>query len=174
LDGFFGAYLRVLAYSERNSLSEQLALSAELLAPLLVLRFGLEDQTMAVEFSLSEDVHRVVCAVAQALGVPVLATHLECAQFDEHGCGEITHGSFSKVVGQDCPLSHARKAERVSYGLEPAVVLHAIAQAKGFATPAHEPTAVEVGSKVKQVADGAFDERNDVGHGNLRVRQEKK
>ena len=52
--------------------------------------------------------------------------------------------------------------------LEPALVLNAIFQAEGFATPTHEATrkffvhVAEVSEEVEDVADGAFDERDEV------------
>lgn len=75
---------------------------AELLAPLQVGGFGLKDHAVAVEFSLAEDMHRVVCAVAQALGMPVLASHLECAQFYDYGLYEVSH-CFLQLSGRIAP-----------------------------------------------------------------------
>ena len=50
--------------------------------------------------------------------------------------------------------------------------MNAIVQAEGFATPADEATAVEVGDEVKGVADGAFDERDEMfAHDLLQIRQ---
>ena len=52
--------------------------------------------------------------------------------------------------------------------LEPTVVLNAVFQAEGFATPTHETIGeflvhvVEVCEEVESVADGAFDERDEV------------
>ena len=44
-------------------------------------------------------------------------------------------------------------------------------QAESFASPAHKPTAVEVGDEVEDVADGGFEKRNDVRHDGYSVRQ---
>ena len=50
--------------------------------------------------------------------------------------------------------------------LEPTVVLNAVFQAKGFATPTYKAWdclwVVEVSDEVEGVADGAFDERDEV------------
>lgn len=64
---------------------------AELLAPLKIRGFGLEDHAVPMEFSLAENVDAVVRAVADALGVPVSASHLERTKFYDGGCGEVTH-----------------------------------------------------------------------------------
>lgn len=72
---------------------------AELLAPLQICGLCLEHKAVAVEFSLAEDMDAVVRPVADALCVPVLASHLECAQFDDYGLNAVTHdGSFQLVV----------------------------------------------------------------------------
>jgi hypothetical protein len=67
-------------------------------SPVVVFTLGCEDQAMTVKLSLAEDVDVLECAVGDALGVEVLATDGDDADFGDGGLCEVTHDLFLQWV----------------------------------------------------------------------------